>query len=172
VIAKKISLEAAKENKLFYFVANAVIYRDSDHKCLILKRSEREIVYPGKWALPGGKLEWENLDIKKPTRVNNDVLDFENSVIGLLEREIFEEAGIKIKSPYLFIGDVAFIRPDGIPVILIKLAVKYKSGKVKIDKFDFSDHAWVDQKTIKEYDGIDGLDVDIKQTISLFSQKY
>jgi 8-oxo-dGTP pyrophosphatase MutT (NUDIX family) len=55
--ASKISLENAKENKLFYVVSNVVIYRDSDQRCLILKRSENEKVHPGKYCTPGGKLE-------------------------------------------------------------------------------------------------------------------
>ena len=54
--ANKISLQNAKKDKLFYFVANVVIYRENDGKCLILKRSEREKVHPGKYAVPGGKL--------------------------------------------------------------------------------------------------------------------
>ncbi len=60
MLAKKISLDKAKQNKLFYFVANVVIYRESDKRCLILKRDKREKVHPGKYAVPGGKLEWED----------------------------------------------------------------------------------------------------------------
>jgi len=55
--ALKISLDNAKKDKLFYFVANVIIYRDSDKKCLILKRSETEKVHPNKYCVPGGKLE-------------------------------------------------------------------------------------------------------------------
>ena len=62
--AKRISLKDAKQDKLFYFVANVVIYREKDGRCLILKRDEREKVHPGKYAVPGGKLEWEDLDLK------------------------------------------------------------------------------------------------------------
>ncbi|MGD0284385.1 MAG: hypothetical protein ABSB12_02225 [Candidatus Saccharimonadales bacterium] len=86
--AKKISLDNAKSDKLFYFVANAVIYRESDQRCLILKRHEREKVHPGRYAVPGGKLEWNDLNVAKPTRLNGDVLDYEAAVEGLLAREI------------------------------------------------------------------------------------
>ena len=55
--ADKISLENAKDDKLFYFVANVVVFRESDGRCLILKRSENEKVHPGKFATQGGKLE-------------------------------------------------------------------------------------------------------------------
>ncbi len=58
--ATEISLKEAKQDKLFYFVANIIIYRDSDSRCLILKRHLREKVHPNKYAVPGGKLEWKN----------------------------------------------------------------------------------------------------------------
>lgn len=89
--AEKISLEKAKEDKLFYFVANVVVWRESDGRCLLLKRSESEKVHPGKWCVPGGKLEWAQLDITHPTRINGDALDFENAVEELLAREVKEE---------------------------------------------------------------------------------
>jgi len=56
--AEKISINNAKINQLFYFVANVVIYRESDGRCLILKRSDDEKVHPGKYCVPGGKLDW------------------------------------------------------------------------------------------------------------------
>ena len=76
MLAKKISIKNAKEDKLFYFVANVVVYREKDGRCLILKRSEREKVHPGRWAVLGGKLEWGQFNIKKPSRLNGDVVDF------------------------------------------------------------------------------------------------
>src|SRR6188472_3928496 len=96
--AESISLFAAKQDKLFYFVANVVVYRENDARCLILKRHEREIAHPGRYATPGGKLEWANLDLARPTRLNGDVIDFENAVEDLLVRETKEEAGVEIDS--------------------------------------------------------------------------
>ena len=83
--AKKISIEQAKQNKLLYFVANVVVYRKEDNRCLILKRSEREKVHPGRYGVIGGKLEWGDLDIAKPSRVNGEVLDYENAIENLLK---------------------------------------------------------------------------------------
>src|SRR3989338_5271391 len=102
--ADKISLQNAKEDKLFYFVANVVVYREEDARCLILKRSAREKVHPGKYAVPGGKLEWAQLDITKPTRMNGDVIDFEDAVEDLLIREVKEEAGIEIDKGLKYIA--------------------------------------------------------------------
>jgi 8-oxo-dGTP pyrophosphatase MutT (NUDIX family) len=169
--AKKISLNNAKADKLFYFVANVVVYRGSDNRCLILQRSAREIVHPGKWAVPGGKLEWADLDIKHPTRLNGDVIDFEDAVLKLLEREVFEEAGIKIRQPVNYISDMAFIRPDEIPVVLLKFAAKYKSGKVKVEAGSFDNYAWVNDQEIKKYSCIMGIPGEIRQTIEMFNGK-
>ena len=166
--AKKISIKNAKQNKLFYFVANAVIYRESDKRCLILKRHEREKVHPGIYAVPGGKLEWNDLNIAKPTRINGDVLDFEGAIEALLAREIQEEAGIQIESKIYFINDVAFIRPDETPVILLKFAAKYKSGTVKVEEGAFTDYAWVNRDEVKRYKCIKGVKEEIVATIKLY----
>ena len=165
--AETISLDHAKKDKLFYFVANVVVFRESDQRCLILKRDLREKVHPGKFAVPGGKLEWINLS--KPTRMNGDVLDFENAVEDLLKREVVEEAGIEIQDDLIYINSVAFIRPDGIPVVLVKFAAKYKSGQIKLEQGAFTDFAWVNQQEIKKYDCIQGIPEEITKTIQLFS---
>ncbi len=166
--AEKISLKNAKENKLFYFVANVVIYRPSDKKCLILKRSETEKVHPGKYCVPGGKLEWSQLDITKPTRINGDVLDFQDAVEELLAREAKEEAGIEIEKELKYINSVAFVRPDEIPVILVKFAVKYKSGEVKFEDGAFTNFAWVDENEVKKYECIKGIPEEVAKTIEIF----
>jgi len=166
--ATKISLDQAKKEKLFYFVANVVVYRESDRRCLILKRSEREKVHPGKYAVPGGKLEWKDLDIHHPTRINGEVLDYENAVEELLKREVMEEAGVEIHSGLKYINSVAFIRPDETPVILVKFAAKYKQGEVKPEEGGFTDYAWVNTEEVKTYPLIKGIDEEVRQTIELF----
>jgi 8-oxo-dGTP pyrophosphatase MutT (NUDIX family) len=169
--AEKIKLDEAKENKLFYFVANVVIYRDFDEKCLILKRHEREKVHPSKYVVPGGKLEWENLDLLNPTRMNGDVIDFEDAVGNLLKREVLEEAGIEIEKDFKYINNVVFVRPDGIPVVLVKFAAKFKSGEIKLEEKGFTDYAWVNSLEIKNYDCIEGVPEEISKTIEIFSSK-
>lgn len=168
--ATKISLDNAKQDKLFYFVANVVIYRESDQRCLILKRDPREKAHPGRYAVPGGKLEWKDLDINKPTRVNGDILDYQNAIEDLLKRETLEEAGVEIEDAFTYINNVAFIRPDEIPVILVKFAAKYKSGEVKIEEGSFTDFAWVNAEEVMSYDCIDGIQDEVKETIKLFSK--
>jgi 8-oxo-dGTP pyrophosphatase MutT (NUDIX family) len=169
--AKEISLENADQGKLFYFVANVVVYRPGDGRCLVLKRDESEKVHPGKWAVPGGKLEWADFDLAHPTRRNGDVLDFENAIEQLLAREVKEEAGIEIHPELQFVNDVFFVRPDGIPVVLVKFAAKYKKGEVVPEKGAFTDHKWVNEQEIAELDCIQGISEEVAKTITLFSQK-
>lgn len=168
--ANKISIDNAKKDKLFYFVANVVIYRDIDKKCLILKRSETEKVHPNKYCVPGGKLEWNDLDINNPTRMNGDVIDFENKLEELLNRETKEEANVEIFKDLVYINSNVFIRPDETPVVLVKFAARYKSGEVKVEEDSFTDFAWVDANEIKEYDCIKGIDEEVKKTIEIFSK--
>lgn len=166
--AEKISIDNAKVDKLFYFVANVVVYRESDQRCLILKRDMREKVHPGKYAVPGGKLEWKDLNIEKPTRMNGEVIDFENVIEDLLQREVREEAGIEIEKELKYINNVAFIRPDETPVVLLKFAAKYKSGEVRPEDGAFTDFTWVNTDEVEQYDCIDGVKEEIVKTIASF----
>ena len=166
--ADKISLKNAKKDKLFYFVANVVVFRKNDGRCLILKRSEKEKVHPGKYGVTGGKLEWEQLDIARPTRINGDVLDFEDAIEKLLEREVKEEAGIEIEFPLKYINSVAFVRPDGVPAIMAKFAAKYKTGEVKLEQGALTDYAWVNAGEVQNYRCIAGITQEVDAAIHLF----
>ncbi|MFA5185427.1 MAG: NUDIX domain-containing protein [Patescibacteria group bacterium] len=166
--AERINLDNAKSDKLFYFVANVVVYRESDGRCLVLKRSEAEKVHPGKFAVPGGKLEWKDMDISNPTRLNGEVLDFEDAVEKLLKRETMEEAGIEIQDGLAYINSVAFVRPDGIPVVLVKFAAKWKSGDVMPEKGAFTDFAWVNSEEAKVLPCIMGIPDEIEKATKIF----
>jgi len=166
--ATDISLDNAKTNKLFYFVANVLVFRASDQRCLILKRSHQEKVHPGLYCTPGGKLEWDQMDIAKPTRINGDVLDFENAVENLLVREVREEAGIEIEDSIKYLNSVAFVRPDGIPVVLVKFAAKYKRGEVKLEPGAFDDFSWVNADEVKNFDCIQGIQDEVAKTIQIY----
>ena len=169
--AESISIDQAMRNKLFYFVTNVVVYRESDGRCLILKRDRREKVHPERYAVPGGKLEWGDLDLDNPTRMNGDVIDFENAVGKLAQREVREEAGIEIYPELTYINNVVFVRPDGIPVVLLKFAARYKSGEVKVEEGAFTDHAWVNADEVKDYPCILGIPEEISAAIVAFSRR-
>lgn len=165
---QKISIEKAKQDKLFYFVANALIYRESDGRCLILKRSEREIAHPGRYGVVGGKLEWKDMPIENPDHVNGDILDYDNAIEKLILREAKEESGVEVYPEMRYLSSKAFIRPDGVPVVMARFTIKYKSGEVSIEKDSFSDYAWVNAEEVKEYPCIDGIAEEVAQVIQLW----
>ena len=161
--ATTISLDNARQANLVYFVANAAVYR-RDGRCLILERHKREKVHPGKYVLPGGKLRWKDIPLRQSTR--------NGSVMGaLLRRETKEEAGIWISKEYTYINDSPFIRPDGVPVVFQRFAVRYKGGRVKLEKRSFTNYAWVNAKEAKGYDCIPGVAGAIKWTIKHFAKQ-
>lgn len=162
----KISTEKAKPNKLFYVVATGVIYHPKRKKCLILQRSHKEITHPGLWGVPGGKLEWKDLQETPKSRQNFDVPDWVGLVEKILYREIVEECNLEVSDPR-YLGSVVFIRPDNVPAALFMFAVKYKSGRVKISE-DFEDYAWVDEKEVKKYKHIMDIDWEVEQAMKLY----
>jgi 8-oxo-dGTP pyrophosphatase MutT (NUDIX family) len=164
-----ISLDQAKQNKLFYFVVTGIIYHPGKKKCLILKRSEKEKAHPGLWGVTGGKLEWEDMQNNPPTKQNHAISDWDNLVDKLLFREALEESGLVVED-MRYLDNVVFLRPDNVPVVCIKCGVKYVSGEVSIAP-EFDDFAWVDSKEVKEYKTIEGIAEEVAQTIKMFEGK-
>ncbi len=111
------------ENQLH--IVAAVCFLKRDGKFLILKRSMKEIQQPGKWTIPGGKVERGD------------------SIRDTLIKEIKEECGLEAKSEFEFLDDDEFTRVDGYHVISPKFFAEAKDGEVKIDDNDFDDYAWV-----------------------------
>ena len=168
--AEKISLDEAKPEKLFYFVVNVVPVRKSDGRALILKRDERETAHGGRYGVVGGKLEHADLDLTKPSRLNGDILDFENAIPDLARREAKEEAGIELGGELKYINQVVFVRPDAVPVVLLKFAAEYVGGEIKLEEGGFTEHAWVNADEVKKYPTIDGIAEEVTTAISLFAK--
>lgn len=168
--AERISLDHAKQDKLFYFVANVVAYRESDGRCLLLRRAATEKVHPGKYGVLGGKLEWKDLDLAHPTRINGDVLDYEDAVERLLVREAKEEAGIGVSGPYKYVNSVAYVRPDGIPSVLVKFGARYVGGEVVLEKGAFDGHAWANADEARALPCMDGIADEVAATIAAFKE--
>jgi len=168
--ASKISTHHAKQDKLFYVVVTGIVYRESDGRCLILKRHEREIAHPGRFAVPGGKLEHCDIDVMHPEHMNGDVLDYPSALVQLLKRETKEETGIEIYDDIHYITSMAFVRPDETPAVLLKFAVKYKSGDVVLEENGFTEYVWVNADEVHTYPCVDGIPEEVTKTIEIFSQ--
>lgn len=138
-----------EHNKKHYIVATGVVVKDG--KYLITKRAEWEKAFPGKWTVPGGKLEVDDY-INEPKDTSDHWYNISEK---LLKREVKEETGLEIKD-IKYLTSMTFIRPDNIPVFVISLYADHARGDVKLSD-DMTDFAWVSLEEAKNYDLIEGI---------------
>lgn len=101
------------------------VIRNLDGKYLVLKRSEREIAFPGMYTFPGGKIE------------DND------NVEETLIKEAKEEANLDLKPGKILLKDKSFIRPDEQTVKVFSYLCEVEdTSNLKISE-DFTDFKWV-----------------------------
>lgn len=115
-------------------------------KFLVVKRSEQESENPGKWVLPGGKVEQD-----------------ENPV-GALFREIQEEVAITIHDSISVIRLFSFLRRDNTSSICIVFVGKYKKGNIVLDK-SLTDYRWVNLEEYKILDTVKGSHIHIENAL-------
>jgi 8-oxo-dGTP pyrophosphatase MutT (NUDIX family) len=142
------------DEKAHYVVVTGIVIKDG--KYLIARRSLEEAAFPGLWTVPGGKLnrgDYENSPKDTPDHWYN-VLE------KLLQREVEEEVGLKIKN-IRYLLSLAYIRSDNIPTLIISLFCDYASGEIKLPK-DLIEYAWVDIKELKNYELVPGLREEIE----------
>jgi ADP-ribose pyrophosphatase YjhB (NUDIX family) len=149
------SLKKKFQNKELHRVTStAIIYKNK--KYLLVQRSFEKKAFPGKWTVPGGGLEVSDYINLPKTTSQHWYFAVENS----LRREIKEEVNLEVgKINYLC--SITFIRPDGIPVLILSYYAPYKSGKVKLNKENIN-YAWVTFGEAKKYDLVEGLIDEIK----------
>ncbi len=153
-----------KNRELHRITSTAIIYKKD--KYLLLKRSLNKKAFPGQWTVPGGGLEVDDyLNIPKTTK-DHWYFAIEKS----LRREIKEECNLEVgKMKYLV--DIAFIRPDGIPTIILSFYTPFKSGEVKLEEEENTDYAWVSYEEAKEYDLVEGLLEEIEMVDKILKGK-
>jgi 8-oxo-dGTP diphosphatase len=115
-------------NKLMGVAGKAVIRRDG--RILLLQRSLKSGFDPGRWELPGGKIDY-----------NEDLVD-------ALRREVLEEVGLVIKVGRPF--KTWHFTKEPFWVTGVTFLCDYVSGDVKLS----SEHAasvWIDPKGYGDY---------------------
>lgn len=133
------------KQKAHYVSVTGIIRKDN--KYLICKRSLKEKAFPDKWCVPGGKIEQKDfINTEKGTQ-DHWLGIFEK----VLEKEIFEETGLKIKN-IGYVSSLVFIRPNGFSTIIVSLYADYDSGNVELSKDELVDYAWVSLDEAKGYD--------------------
>ena len=111
---------------------SAVLILDEQDRLLLLKRSMKYRWMPGKWGLPGGKIE----------RGEN--------ALGAVIRETKEETDLDLKIP-----DVKHIAKYSNKIVDFFYSKSY-TGEVRID-FEHDDFEWVTKTDIDYYDTVPDL---------------
>ena len=137
------------EKNAHYVAVTGIIVKDG--KFLLTKRSPKEKAFPNMWTVPGGKLEIN--DYAKKQKDTSDA--WYNILENLLRREVKEETGLDIKN-IRYLTSLTFVRPDGVPVVIISLFADHYDGEVILNE-ESVDHAWVNLGEAKDYDLIEGI---------------
>ncbi len=139
------------QNDYLHEVAiTAIIVKDC--KYLITRRSKNKKRFPGKWTVPGGKLETDDyLKLPKDTEFY-----WYNVMEKVLKREVQEEVGITIKN-IEYVTSLATVHEDSAPSLVISCMADYDSGKIKLQPEESDQFAWVNLAEAKKYDLIDGI---------------
>lgn len=140
-----------KDKELHRVAITCIIY-NTEKKYLVTKRAPHKKVHPNKWTVPGGGLNTD--DYTNRPQTNGDQ-GWYGAVETALLREIKEEVHVEIGKP-TYLLDMTFIRPDGIPVLVLSYYAKYIAGEVKMDE-DTVDFKWVTLAEAKELDLIPGI---------------
>ena len=152
-----------------HYISVTGIIRNKEGKYLICKRSPTEKNFPNKWCVPGGKVERKDLNDETKNK-KADFGQWLDVFEKVLEREIYEETGLKIKN-IRYASNIAFTRTDGFTGFVISLYADLdedNTTKVKIDNEAFTDYAWINAEEAKNYDLIEN----ILEQIQKVEEKY
>src|SRR3989344_7428998 len=124
------------KNKVHYIVVTGILVRDG--KYLIVKRADWEKAFPGRWTVPGGKLEVLDYALAEKDTQHHWYNVFEN----ILRREVKEEVDLEIID-IGYVTSMVYIRPDGIPCVIVSLFAypKNKEATIKLCEA-LTEYAW------------------------------
>ena len=139
------------ENQFLHeVVITAIIVKDG--KYLVTRRSLNKKRFPGKWTVPGGRLEVSDyIGLPKETEFY-----WYNVLERVLKREVFEEVGINIKN-IIYVTSLATIHQDGSPSLVISCMADYDSGEIQPQESETDQHEWVSLEEAKNHDLLDGI---------------
>jgi 8-oxo-dGTP pyrophosphatase MutT (NUDIX family) len=137
------------KDQVHYVVVTGILIRGG--KYLIAKRADWEKVFPGKWTVPGGKLNVLDYALKKKDTTQHwyEVLE------DALRREVKEEVGLDIKN-IGYVTSMVYVRPDGIPCLIVSLFADAPEGDVRLCNA-LTECEWVTLEEAREYDLIEGI---------------
>jgi 8-oxo-dGTP pyrophosphatase MutT (NUDIX family) len=151
------------ENQYLHEVAITAIIVKEGNKYLITRRSPNKKRFPGKWTVPGGKMETKDyLALPKDTEFY-----WYNVLERTLKREVWEEVGLEVKNVE-YLTSLATVHEDppspngsgeasGTPSLVISCIADFVSGDVKLQEGETDAFEWVTTEESKNYDLLDGI---------------
>jgi|TARA_Y100000310_G_C20690391_1_gene821819 8-oxo-dGTP pyrophosphatase MutT (NUDIX family) len=137
------------KNLTHYVVVTGILVKDG--KFLIAKRADWEKAFPGKWTVPGGKLEVLDYALKQKDTSTH----WYNILENLLKKEVKEETNLEIKN-IGYVTSLIYPRSDGIPCLIISLYAEPETNDLRLCKA-LTNFAWVNLEEAKNYDLIEGI---------------
>jgi len=139
------------DKNLNHYVVVTGILLNSEGKFLIVKRADWEKAFPGRWTVPGGKLEVLDYVLREKDTPYHWYNIFED----LLKREVMEEVALEIEN-IDYVTSMVYIRPDKIPCLIVSLFADAKNDKINLCNA-LTEYAWVNLDEAKDYDLIEGI---------------
>ena len=137
------------KNKAHYVAVTGILVKDG--KYLITKRADWEKAFPGKWTVPGGKLEVLDYALRKKDTSEHWYNVLENA----LRREVKEEVGLEIEN-ISYLTSMVYLRDDGIPCLIVSLFASPLNKEIKLCPA-LTDYKWVSLEEAKGYELIEGI---------------
>ena len=105
-----------ENNKFFSVIVNAVVTKEG--KVLLSQRSFEESYEPGKWTIPGGKVE-------NPINEKDNI----NIIEKTLAKEVKAAVGVDITENVVLISNNSFKKENGQTELSLVFLCEYKEGK-------------------------------------------
>jgi len=135
----------------------AIVVKDG--KYLITRRTLTKKRFPGKWTVPGGKLETSDyINLPKDTE---DC--WYNVLERVVRREVKEETGLEIKN-IEYVTSLTTLDKEGTPLLVISCMADWAGGEVVLQESETDKSAWVSFEEAKKYDLIGGIMEELQMT--------
>lgn len=124
-------------SQLLHEVAiTAIVVKDG--KYLITRRVPTKKRFPGKWTVPGGRLQTSDY-IDQPKDTDEC---WYNVLERVVRREVREEVGLEIQN-IEYVTSLTTIDKEGTPILVISCMADWESGNVVLQESETDKHAWI-----------------------------
>lgn len=151
---------------LLHYVVVTVIPVNAEGKFLVARRSLHEKAFPGRWTVPGGKVEVLDYTLRERDTSHHWYNVFED----VAKREVLEEVGLSVSS-LGYVTSMVYLRSDNIPCLIVSFYGRVSSEEVSLDS-SLIESSWVTLEEAKHLDLIEGIYEELSMLDSLLQGKH